>query len=62
MLFTIDSVPVTKVFAETIDTLPLQSTLTTGQIIVYRSGLILCSPVDGGKTLAGYFSYIARSN
>lgn len=33
-----------------------------GQIIMYRNGLILCSSADVGKTLTGFFSYVARSD
>lgn len=62
MAFTINNIPVTTCYSETINTLPAQNTLTTGQIIVYRNGLILCSTQDANKTLRGYFSYVARSN
>jgi hypothetical protein len=62
MRFTIDGTPVTTAYVETINTIPAQNTLTTGQIIVYRNGLILCSAADVNKTLAGYFSYVAKSD
>ena len=62
MAFTINNIPVTTCYSETINTLPAQNTLTTGQIIIYRNGLILCSTQDANKTLRGYFSYVARSN
>jgi hypothetical protein len=62
MRFTIDNIPINRCFSETIDTLPAQNTLTTGQIILYRNGLILCSTADVNKTLRGYFSYVAKSD
>lgn len=62
MRFTIDGTPITGIFRETVETIPTQASLTTGQVIVYRNGLILCSTADVGKTLAGYFSYVARSD
>ena len=62
MKFFINGVEITRCFSETIDTLPLQSALTIGQIILYRNGLIICSTADDTKTLTGYFSYVARSD
>lgn len=62
MFITINGVEVTTVFAETIDTMPTQASLTTGQIAIYRNGNIVCSSSDAGKTLAGFYSYVARSD
>ena len=62
MKFYINGVEITRCFSETIDTLPLQSALTIGQIILYRNGLIICSTADDTKTLTGYFSYVAKSD
>jgi hypothetical protein len=62
MYFEINSIPVTTVYAESINTLPAANTLTAGQVIVYRNGLIVCSSADVNKTLTGYFSYVARSD
>ena len=60
--FSINGVPVVRVYAETKETIPDPNTLTAGQIIMYRNGLILCSSADVGKTLTGFFSYVARSD
>jgi hypothetical protein len=62
MRITIDGTPVTNCFSETIDTIPSQASLNAGEIIVYRNGLIICSTSDATKTLAGYFSYVAKSD
>jgi hypothetical protein len=62
MRITIDGTPVTKCFSETVSTIPSQASLNAGEIIVYRNGLILCSTADATKTLAGYFSYVAKSD
>lgn len=62
MKITLNGTPITKCYSETIDTIPTQASLNAGEIIVYRNGLILCSPLDVSKTLAGYFSYVARSD
>ena len=58
----IDGVPITSYWGEGRDVLPAQNTLTAGQVIGYRNGLLLCSTADVGKTVTGYFSYVARSD
>ncbi len=62
MFITINGVEVTRVFAETIDTIPAQAALTLGQIAIYRDGRIVCSTADTGKTITGVYSYVARSD
>lgn len=68
MQFFIDGIPIENIygninqFCDGRNTLPAQNTLTTGQCISYRNGLVLFSTADVGKTVTGYFSYVARSD